>query len=155
MENASKALIIAGAILLSILLISLGIMVYNNSRKTIDDANLDSEQVQAFNTKISQYCGTRKSASDMNGLVTAITAANGSMNRTGVTDKHYVNIALSGDSTNRYHTGTNVTVTPPSSSGSNATITGTYPTFSNGTTFDASYTTDANGWINLVTITIK
>ena len=30
MENASKALIIAGAILLAILLISLGIMIFNH-----------------------------------------------------------------------------------------------------------------------------
>ena len=34
MENASKALIIAGAILLSILIISLGIMVYSNAKNT-------------------------------------------------------------------------------------------------------------------------
>ena len=59
MENASKALIIAGAILLSILLISLGILVYNNAKGTIQDANLDSEEAQTFNTKISQYCGTK------------------------------------------------------------------------------------------------
>ena len=30
MENASKALIIAGAVLISILLISLGVMIYRN-----------------------------------------------------------------------------------------------------------------------------
>ena len=33
MENASKALIIAGAILLSILLISLGLIVYNQAKE--------------------------------------------------------------------------------------------------------------------------
>lgn len=40
MENASKALIIAGAILLSVLIISLGIMVYNNAKNTVGSANL-------------------------------------------------------------------------------------------------------------------
>ena len=38
MENASKALIIAGAILISILLISLGIMMFNASKSTTDQA---------------------------------------------------------------------------------------------------------------------
>ena len=51
MENASKALIIAGAILLSILLISLGILVYNNAKGTVSDSNLDYEEAQKFNTK--------------------------------------------------------------------------------------------------------
>ncbi len=39
MENASKALIIAGAILISILLISLGIIMFNASKGTTDQAS--------------------------------------------------------------------------------------------------------------------
>ena len=39
MENASKALIIAGAILISILLISLGILMFNASKGTTDQAS--------------------------------------------------------------------------------------------------------------------
>ena len=35
MENASKALIIAGAILLAILLISLGIMIFNQAHMRV------------------------------------------------------------------------------------------------------------------------
>ena len=57
MENASKALIIAGAILLAILLISLAIVVYNQARGTIDDANIDAEAVQTFNSKFDAYLG--------------------------------------------------------------------------------------------------
>ncbi len=38
MENASKALIIAGAILIAILLISLGIIMFNSSKGTTDQA---------------------------------------------------------------------------------------------------------------------
>ena len=40
MENASKALIIAGAILLSILIISLGIMVFQNAKSTVGSADM-------------------------------------------------------------------------------------------------------------------
>ena len=35
MENASKALIMAGAVLLALLIISLGVMIYNNYSKTV------------------------------------------------------------------------------------------------------------------------
>ena len=70
MENASKALIIAGAILLSILLISLGIMVYNNAKGTVNDANLDAEDAQAFNTKFTQYGGTQRGTA-LNALLDA------------------------------------------------------------------------------------
>ena len=75
MENASKALIIAGAILLSILLISLGIMVYNNAKGTVSDANLDAESAQAFNTKFTQYSGTQKGTA-LNALIDAAIANN-------------------------------------------------------------------------------
>ena len=38
MENASKALIIAGAILLSILIIAIGMYIYNSSTNSITNA---------------------------------------------------------------------------------------------------------------------
>ena len=41
MENASKALIIAGAILLSILIIGLGMYIYNMAADAITDTGLD------------------------------------------------------------------------------------------------------------------
>lgn len=46
MENASKALIIAGAILISILLISLGIIMFNASKGTTDQANSTGNVMQ-------------------------------------------------------------------------------------------------------------
>ena len=51
MENASKALIIAGAILLSILLISLGIFVFTQAQDTMGSINLNDQEVMAFNNK--------------------------------------------------------------------------------------------------------
>ena len=144
MENASKALIIAGAILLSILLISLGILVYNNAKGTISDSNLDSEAAQTFNTKISQYCGKKKNANDMNGLIAAISTSNGA--QTGKSDTHYITLTVDSGLAN-YHTG-------------DATIDGdgaknggkSYPNFSAGIKYQASYTTDNKGYINSVTI---
>lgn len=60
MENASKALIIAGAILLSILIISLGIMILNQARDTINGAGMSQAEIQAFNSKFTQYEGSRR-----------------------------------------------------------------------------------------------
>lgn len=57
MENASKALIIAGAILLAIVIISLGLIVVNNTRETVDTSNLNEQEVQSFNAKFSPYEG--------------------------------------------------------------------------------------------------
>ena len=60
MENASKALIIAGAILLSILLISLGIMIYNQAQDTVNNSGMSQAQQTAFNNKFLKYEGTQK-----------------------------------------------------------------------------------------------
>ena len=49
MENASKALIIAGAILLAIIIISLGLMVTNQAKEQVGNANLSAQQIQTFN----------------------------------------------------------------------------------------------------------
>ena len=59
MENASKALIIAGAILLSILLIGLGMFVYQNASGAMDGVNMDAEKIDAYNSKFVQYEGTK------------------------------------------------------------------------------------------------
>ena len=76
MENASKALIIAGAILLSILIISLGIMVYNNAQDSVGNANLDQQEIAAFNAQFTPYQGTSVSASQVNSLIQQVLAAN-------------------------------------------------------------------------------
>lgn len=60
MENASKALIIAGAILLAILLISLGIMIFNQAQDTVNNSGMTQAEISAFNNKFLKYEGTQK-----------------------------------------------------------------------------------------------
>lgn len=67
MENASKALIIAGAILLAILIIGLGMFIYNQAADAMGNANLNSEQVQTYNSKFLNYEG-RQSGSQVRAL---------------------------------------------------------------------------------------
>ena len=57
MENASKALIIAGAILLSILIIALGIFVFNAAKGAANTDQLDATEKQTFNGPLEQYEG--------------------------------------------------------------------------------------------------
>lgn len=73
MENATKALLIAAAVLVAILIISLGLVVYNMASETVDNAgNLDEYQIQQFNEKFKKYEGTSKSGSDVNALINTV-----------------------------------------------------------------------------------
>ncbi len=59
MENASKALIIAGAILLSILIIAIGMFIFNSSSDSIYGAadSLSQYDIDSFNTTWTTYEG--------------------------------------------------------------------------------------------------
>ena len=57
MENASKALIIAGAILLSILIIALGIYVFNMSKNATNTDQLEELEISEFNSPFMDYEG--------------------------------------------------------------------------------------------------
>ena len=59
MENASKALLIAGAILLCILIIAIGMFIYNSASSTITDSltSLSTQEVEAFNNQFTSYEG--------------------------------------------------------------------------------------------------
>lgn len=76
MENASKALIIAGAILLSILLISLGLMVYQQAKDTVGNVNLNQQEIETFNSKFTSYQGEKKAGTQVNALIQAVIASN-------------------------------------------------------------------------------
>lgn len=80
MENATKALLIAAAVLIAILIISLGLVVYNNSASTVNQANLSSQEIQAQNEKFTRYNGTNKRGSEVNSLLQ--TALNYNLNTT-------------------------------------------------------------------------
>ena len=75
MENASKALIIAGAILLSILIIALGMSVYNSSKSASANADLSATEVSSFNSTFEAYEGKQK-GSTVRTLITSILSSN-------------------------------------------------------------------------------
>lgn len=70
MENASKALIMAGAILIAIMIISLGILVFSRmSSSAKSAANMDEQEIANFNSKLTPYIGQNVNGSQVNALI--------------------------------------------------------------------------------------
>ena len=60
MENASKALIIAGSILVSIVIITLGVMIVSNVTDTINNnSNLSAQEIASYNSQYESYKGIK------------------------------------------------------------------------------------------------
>ena len=63
MENATKALLIAAAILIAIVLISLGVYVLGQGTTMVKEADMSEVEITAFNNKFEAYFGTKVSGS--------------------------------------------------------------------------------------------
>jgi hypothetical protein len=91
MENASKALIIAGAILLAILIIGLGIFIYRQAANTVSDTGMDQLSIQQFNGQFENYIKTNVSASNVRALLDTV-SSNNATSETKVTVKWKTNM---------------------------------------------------------------
>lgn len=80
MENASKALIIAGAILLAILLISLGILIFNQAQDTVNNSGMSQAEITSFNNKFLKYEGNLREGSVAKSLVSEVLTSNSDSN---------------------------------------------------------------------------
>ena len=69
MENASKALLIAGSVLIVILIIGVGMLVYSSMQGTIDEGirQMSNQEKDMFNQQFMQYEG-RKNGSKVKAL---------------------------------------------------------------------------------------
>lgn len=76
MENATKALLIAAAVLIAILIISLGIVVYNMASETISSVNFSDQEITAFNDKFDQYAGDNVRGSEVNAMLKTVLESN-------------------------------------------------------------------------------
>ena len=78
MENASKALLIAGAIMISIFLISSGVLLMNYTSGATDTTQKTSEtlKVQSSNAEITPYLGQYVSASQTKAFLNTVIAKN-------------------------------------------------------------------------------
>lgn len=76
MENASKALLIAGAILLAILIISLGIAIFTQAQDTIGNSGMSKAEITSFNSQFTKYEGAKKRGSEVKALINEVKASN-------------------------------------------------------------------------------
>ena len=78
MENASKALLIAGSVLIAILLIAFGMKIFNSTSGTASQlgGTMQTIEMATFNSKFTQYVGTGKSRSQVMSLLNQIIANN-------------------------------------------------------------------------------
>lgn len=116
MENASKALIIAGAILLSILIISLGIMIFNQAQDAMGNGGMSEAEISTFNNKFIKYEGSNKRGSTVKNLIQEVNinnaqedayqitlsgavtpAEDGSYSTSGISNTKYYEITTSSD----------------------------------------------------------
>ena len=84
MENASKALIIAGSVLIAILVISLGLLIFKSTSGTTDQTQKLGEtlEIQQFNSQFLKYCGDFVKGSQVRTLCEVIIAHNANSKNT-------------------------------------------------------------------------
>ena len=83
MENASKALLIAGSILIVILLIAFGMRIFNSTKGTGEqvEGTMQTTEMAMFNNKFIPYLGDNRSKSDALSLLNIIQAHNATNTR--------------------------------------------------------------------------
>ena len=73
MENATKALIIAAAILIAIVLISLGVFVLGQGSTMVkENSDMSETQVLTYNSKWEAFFGTKVSGSKVKQLINTV-----------------------------------------------------------------------------------
>lgn len=77
MENATKALMIAGAVLLAIMIIGVGMMIFNNANNVIGGVSgkMDQQAIDMFNDQFVRYEGTQ-SGSQVKALISTVITNN-------------------------------------------------------------------------------
>ena len=77
MENATKALLIAAAILIAIVLISLGVYVLGQGTTMVkDNSDMDGVEISTYNTKFEAYFGSNISGSKVKQLINTVNQHN-------------------------------------------------------------------------------
>lgn len=78
MENATKALLIAASVLIALLLIAVGLRVFNSTKGTVESAQttMDATAITTFNTQFSGYLGKLITATQANTLLQKIISSN-------------------------------------------------------------------------------
>lgn len=97
MENASKALIIAGAILISIVLVSVGVIVVNSLNPDSAVEEMTKQEVDAFNSKFNSSIGDNKLGSVAKNLISTVMTNNSNTDASNQVSIQLVDSVVSGN----------------------------------------------------------
>lgn len=95
MENATKALMIAGAVLIAIMIIGVGMMIFSSSNDILNESlsGMDKYAIDQFNNTFLPYEGTKK-GSQLKQLISDIITLNAT--NLGVNDYKIVTATVDG-----------------------------------------------------------
>lgn len=97
MENATKALMIAGAILVALLIIGIAMAIYTNSQGVFSNVNsrMSQQEIQVFNQQFENYEGTQ-SGSSVKALIGTILTNNSVADQNGEEEEKAVSLTIDG-----------------------------------------------------------
>ncbi len=72
MENATKALLIAASVLIAIMLITMGVAIYQIGNRATEKITLDETTIMAHNNKFTSYEGTNVRGTRVNTLLETV-----------------------------------------------------------------------------------
>ena len=76
MENATKALLIAAAVLVAIIIISLTLAIVQQGQQAVAGADMSAAEIEAFNSKFKIFEGNNVSTAQVNSLLNAVLSSN-------------------------------------------------------------------------------
>ena len=88
MENATKALLIAAGVLIAIMLITMGVAIYQMGSSATEKVNLDETTIMAHNNKFDTYEGTNVRGTNVNALLQKV------LNHNQTTDDKSLQVAV-------------------------------------------------------------
>ena len=113
MENATKALLIAAAILIAILIISLSLVVYRMASEAIGNVNLSEAEMTQYNSKFTAFEGSKVSGAQVNALLTTVITHNGQATAEGT--GRYVSVTVNDPTVSVVSSSTSISTKVPTS----------------------------------------
>ena len=92
MENATKALLIAAAVLVAIIIISLTLVIVRQGQEAVAGVDMSEAEVAQFNSKFNTYHGKKVSTSQANAILSMVFMHNKEEIASG--NKRYVTIQI-------------------------------------------------------------
>lgn len=144
MENASKALLIGGAIVIVIMIIGLGVIIFGKAEDYVNSnlGEMDATTVATANSKFTKYNGVQK-GSNVKTLLSLISAHNGSYSASDAS--RVIKVTTKRATLNSIKVETNKT--------DGTTISAISATVKDSASYKVEFTYAANGLITGVTIT--